>query len=859
MEGLMKSAFAFFRNISLLNIITVLLLITQLPGAYDRISFSTVKQAAEGSGSITHTTYGDFSQSCAVKSNSHVYDSGDGAVGLSASFVENFDNPPLNPAKWAALSYTGGSYTVDITAGILTMDAGGHVQSLATQTHGFIEAKALFGPGAWQHIGFQDATLQKYIIFGTGPSITHLFARINDGTNPEQTVDLGLIPTAMHRFSIEWSAKDASNDQVIFRVDGVSVSPDPLVVSNVGMTNFYTDLANNGDNNLQIDSIQTTPTYMSSGSYTSCSADAGTGNIWTTIGWNGAFPSGSGLAVDVRTSTDASDWSDWSTVNTAAGSSVPAPRQYVQYRLSLTTSDSQVSALVNDVTLTYGSKLTPVLSITNSPVSYSGSPQTALFSSTANGTVKNVKYNGSSTAPTVVGTYPVTADFTSDDPAYTDLTGASAGDFVINPVAPTLSVTNSPVTYNGSAQAAVIGHSSAGTVSNVKYDGSSTVPSDAGNYPVTADFTSTNTNYTNLTGAAVGNFVIDPATPTLAVNNSPVTYSGSAQAATISHSVAGTVSNINYDGSATVPTNAHTYAVTADFASTDGNYKSLTAASAGNFVINPATPTLSVTNSPVTYNGSAQAAVVSHPGAGTINNVKYNGSATVPTNANTYTITADFTCTDGNYTNLTAASAGSFVINPATPTLSVTNSPVIYNGSPQAAVIGYPGTGTVSLVKYDGSTTVPTGPGTYAVTANFDSTNDNYSDVTGASAGNFVINPANPSLKLERSVTPGTYGSVGTGIQFSFVVTNIGDVTLLGPISITDSQLTVSCPSTGSLAPLASVTCTASHTITTTDITNGKFSTSATATASFDGNTISSNTVVVGVYTNRILFPLVRK
>ncbi|MGC9602711.1 MAG: DUF2341 domain-containing protein [Minisyncoccia bacterium] len=79
----------------------------------------------------------------------------------------------------------------------------------------------------------------------------------------------------------------------------------------------------------------------------------------------------------------------------------------------------------------------------------------------------------------------------------------------------------------------------------------------------------------------------NPVTPTLSVTNSPVTYTGSAQAATVTGSVAGTVSSVLYNGLATVPTAAGTYAITANFAPTDStDYSSLTGASAGNFVIN---------------------------------------------------------------------------------------------------------------------------------------------------------------------------------------------------------------------------------------------------------------------------------
>ena len=84
--------------------------------------------------------------------------------------------------------------------------------------------------------------------------------------------------------------------------------------------------------------------------------------------------------------------------------------------------------------------------------------------------------------------------------------------------------------------------------------------------------------------------MIEKATPTatLAVTNSPQTYTGSAQAATVSmttSSVPGTVANVLTGGAAT-QTNAGTYAVTADFVPTDTtNYNTLIGLAAGNFVI----------------------------------------------------------------------------------------------------------------------------------------------------------------------------------------------------------------------------------------------------------------------------------
>ncbi len=94
---------------------------------------------------------------------------------------------------------------------------------------------------------------------------------------------------------------------------------------------------------------------------------------------------------------------------------------------------------------------------------------------------------------------------------------------------PTLSVTNS-ATYNGTPQAAAVSGSVAGTVSDVKYDGSSTVPTNAGTYAITADFVPSDTStYSSLSDAAAGNFTIDPAATTTVVTcPANATFTGSA-------------------------------------------------------------------------------------------------------------------------------------------------------------------------------------------------------------------------------------------------------------------------------------------------------------------------------------------
>ena len=79
-----------------------------------------------------------------------------------------------------------------------------------------------------------------------------------------------------------------------------------------------------------------------------------------------------------------------------------------------------------------------------------------------------------------------------------------------------------------------------------------------------------------------------------------------------------------------------------------------------------------------------------------------------------------------------------------------------------------------------------------------------------------------------KTATPATYDAVGDVISYSYVVKNTGNVTLAGPVTVTDDKATVTCPA-GSLAPLASMTCTASYTITQADLDGGSVKNTAQA------------------------------
>jgi uncharacterized repeat protein (TIGR01451 family) len=93
-----------------------------------------------------------------------------------------------------------------------------------------------------------------------------------------------------------------------------------------------------------------------------------------------------------------------------------------------------------------------------------------------------------------------------------------------------------------------------------------------------------------------------------------------------------------------------------------------------------------------------------------------------------------------------------------------------------------------------------------------------------------------PALTIDKTTSTPTYDAVGDVLQYSYQVTNSGNVTLFD-LTVSDDLVTVTCPDTsGGIAPGASVTCTASHTITQSDLDAGSVTNTATAT---DGTTTS--------------------
>ncbi len=273
----------------------------------------------------------------------------------------------------------------------------------------------------------------------------------------------------------------------------------------------------------------------------------------------------------------------------------------------------------------------------------------------------------------------------------------------------------------------------------------------------------------NYTCTITNNDDVIKANPTLSVTNSPVTFNGNTQSATVVGSITGVVTNIKYDGSATLPTNAGTYAVTADFTPTDTvNYNSLSNASAGNFVINKANTTTVVTCANVTYTGLAQApCTVSVTGAG---GLSLTPSPTYSNNTNAGTASASYTYAgDSNYNG--SSDSKTFAINKANTTTVVTCSDVTYNGSAQTpctvSVTGVAGLSLTPSAIYSSNTNAGTASAsyTYAGDSNYNGSSDSKNFTIAKADADIVVTP--------YSVIYDGFSHIATGTAFGVLSENL--------------------------------------------------------------------------------------
>ncbi|WP_281225854.1 T9SS type A sorting domain-containing protein [Flavobacterium aquiphilum] len=424
---------------------------------------------------------------------------------------------------------------------------------------------------------------------------------------------------------------------------------------------------------------------------------------------------------------------------------------------------------------------TATLIVNNSPVSYTGSGQSAIVgisTSSVPGTVSNVLTGGSATQ-TAAGTYPVMASFVPTDSAnYNTLTGLSAGNFVINKAESAITATGTTsFIYNGSAQGpissivtgstGVVTYSYSG-VSPTVYSASATPPTNAGAYQVVATVAS-DVNYNGASSVPLA-FTIGKAfsTTTVSIVGGPFTYTGSAQTpATVS--VTG-VGGLSLTPTADYANNTNAGTATASYTyAGDDNYLGSSDSKTFDIAKASSTTTVTIVGGPFTYTGSAQTpATVSVSGVG---GLSLSPTADYANNTNAGTATASYTYAgDANHEG--SSDSKTFDIDKAssTTTVSIVGGPFAYTGSAQTpATVSVSGVGGLSLsptADYANNTNAGTATAsyTYAGDANHEGSSDSKTfDIGKASSTTTVTIVGGPFTYTGSAQTPATVSVSGVG------------------------------------------------------------------------------------------------
>jgi hypothetical protein len=278
----------------------------------------------------------------------------DGDLSLNPVVAEEFDGTAL-PSDWTVTPWAAGG-DATVTGGVLTVD-GARVNPPTLYEPGrSLDFTATFTSDPFQHVGFgntfDDAPWAMFSTGNGGSLPVGLYARTfapGVGGLAVDTPIPDVDPLVEHDYSIEWTPTE-----VRYFVDGDLVATHTIAIA-TQMRPIASDF-NVGDGSLEV-SFLALFSYPTSGTFTSRLFDAGDSRAtWRTLTAALDAPAGAGVSFEARTgstpSPDAS-WTGWQAVGSGGAISGPLGRRYLQYRVTLTTTDTSVTPFVDGVTLGY--------------------------------------------------------------------------------------------------------------------------------------------------------------------------------------------------------------------------------------------------------------------------------------------------------------------------------------------------------------------------------------------------------------------------------------------------------------------------------------------------------------------------
>ena len=317
-------------------------------GAADTWSFTTVSPSF----GFTDTTVSDFGAG-SPDANTYVSETDNGEVTLKPTVGEEFSGSSV-PAGWTSCPWT--TSEPPCPPGATVSDGALHANGAYARTDTAypagraLEFKATFNAIPFETAGFAtDLNAAPWATFSTKSDGNTLFTRTDNGqSGGQQETDLGSgLLGSPHLYRIEWGASD-----VKFYVDGSLVATHTVTFPQ--NLRVIASEFNSGGPELTVDWMRMSP-YPGSGAFTSRVFDAGQAADWGALTWNSAAPSGTGVALSVRTGNTPTPDGTWSSFTPIAssGDDIPNNSRYVQYRAQLNSGDPARTPVLSDVSIGY--------------------------------------------------------------------------------------------------------------------------------------------------------------------------------------------------------------------------------------------------------------------------------------------------------------------------------------------------------------------------------------------------------------------------------------------------------------------------------------------------------------------------
>jgi hypothetical protein len=282
---------------------------------------------------FTDTSVGDFTGGV-PGSGIYIAETTDGEVILAPTVGSEFSGTSL-PSGW------NGTGTVQ--NGWVTVDAAQVSTTGDVFTPGrAIDFAAILSGGQYQSAGFAlNATTPPWAVFDyVTPSILHAYT-----SGLTATAIVGTYSDQEHHYRIEWNSTE-----IRYYIDGTQVATTSGLSE--GMRPIITDNVAGGQVN-RVNWMRMSP-YATSGTFESRIFDGGGPSIWGNVTWAAETPAGTSIALSIRSGNTAVPditWSGYSSITN--GASIGISARYVQYRAVLSTTNADLTPVLNEISLRY--------------------------------------------------------------------------------------------------------------------------------------------------------------------------------------------------------------------------------------------------------------------------------------------------------------------------------------------------------------------------------------------------------------------------------------------------------------------------------------------------------------------------